>query len=117
MLLYEWLRDAATSSGGAKALVYRDTYLSWRGLIHRVARQEQAGTATGEPAPPAGDAAHLRHLRFGSRAPDLGASPLQQAQRTAVRRRAADRPLHLDLLGLGQGGDPHPGQSRGGGAE
>jgi long-chain acyl-CoA synthetase len=39
MLLYEWLRDAATSSGGAKALVYRDTYLSWRGLIHRVERR------------------------------------------------------------------------------
>jgi len=39
MLLYQWLEDAVKSKGGAKALIYRDTYLSWRGLIHRVDRR------------------------------------------------------------------------------
>ena len=27
------------AKGGAKALIYRDTYLSWRGLGHRVDRR------------------------------------------------------------------------------
>jgi long-chain acyl-CoA synthetase len=39
MLLYRWLQDVVTSKGGAKALIYRDTYLSWRGLMHRVDRR------------------------------------------------------------------------------
>src|SRR3989442_12246023 len=41
MLLYRWLTDAMSSHGSAKALVYRDTYLSWRGLHHRVERRAQ----------------------------------------------------------------------------
>jgi len=39
MLLYRWLKDTVKQKGGAKALVYRDTYLSWRGLLHRVDRR------------------------------------------------------------------------------
>src|SRR4051794_13605773 len=33
--------DATRTRGSAKALVYRDTYLSWRGLQHRVERRVQ----------------------------------------------------------------------------
>src|SRR5262249_11613145 len=40
-LLYEWLDRATTESANAKALVYRDNYLSWRGLRHRVDRRAQ----------------------------------------------------------------------------
>jgi long-chain acyl-CoA synthetase len=40
-LLYKWLTDATRAQGSAKALVYRDTYLSWRGLSHRVDRRVQ----------------------------------------------------------------------------
>jgi len=39
MLLYRWLENAVNAKGGAKALIYRDTYLSWRGLLHRVDRR------------------------------------------------------------------------------
>lgn len=39
MLLYNWLKTAVKAKGSAKALVYRDTYLSWRGLSHRVDRR------------------------------------------------------------------------------
>ena len=38
-LLYNWLKAAADAQGNAKALVYRDNYLSWRGLLHRVDRR------------------------------------------------------------------------------
>ncbi|MGC9984234.1 MAG: class I adenylate-forming enzyme family protein [Polyangia bacterium] len=43
-LLYEWLDNAAgarreTAAGGGQALIYRDTYLSWHGLRHRVNRR------------------------------------------------------------------------------
>ncbi len=47
MLLYRWLTDAMNSRGSAKALVYRDTYLSWRGLHHRVERRAQEFGAMG----------------------------------------------------------------------
>jgi long-chain acyl-CoA synthetase len=41
-LLYEWLqRIVKDQGGGGTALVYRDTYLSWRGLLHRVDRRAQ----------------------------------------------------------------------------
>jgi len=40
-LLYDWLKTAAKAQGNAKALVYRDNYLSWRGLLHRVDRRAQ----------------------------------------------------------------------------
>jgi long-chain acyl-CoA synthetase len=40
-LLYDWLKSAAKAQGNAKALVYRDNYLSWRGLLHRVDRRAQ----------------------------------------------------------------------------
>jgi long-chain acyl-CoA synthetase len=39
MLLYRWLQDIVKTKGGTKALIYRDTYLSWRGLMHRVDRR------------------------------------------------------------------------------
>lgn len=39
MLLYRWLSEVARSNGNGKALMYRDTYLSWRGLQHRVDRR------------------------------------------------------------------------------
>ncbi|MBN2575261.1 MAG: acyl--CoA ligase [Deltaproteobacteria bacterium] len=42
-LLYEWLEAAVqgrTAAGGSgHAIVYHDTYLSWRGLLHRVERR------------------------------------------------------------------------------
>ena len=42
-LLYEWLDNAAGgrqgNTGGGQALIYRDTYLSWHGLRHRVNRR------------------------------------------------------------------------------
>jgi long-chain acyl-CoA synthetase len=38
-LLYDWLKSSAKGQGNAKALVYRDNYLSWRGLLHRVDRR------------------------------------------------------------------------------
>jgi acyl-CoA synthetase (AMP-forming)/AMP-acid ligase II len=43
-LLYDWLQRAVRdrgASGSGTALVYRDTYLSWRGLAHRVDRRAQ----------------------------------------------------------------------------
>ena len=47
MLLYRWLTEATNTRGTAKALVYRDTYLSWRGLQHRVERRAQEFAAMG----------------------------------------------------------------------
>jgi long-chain acyl-CoA synthetase len=47
MQLYEWLSKVAADRGSAKALVYRDTYLSWRGFLHRVDRRAQELTALG----------------------------------------------------------------------
>ena len=41
MQLYQWLTTVASDRGSEKALVYRDTYLSWRGLLHRVDRRAQ----------------------------------------------------------------------------
>src|SRR5688572_6993935 len=46
-LLYNWLKDAAEARGNNKALVYRDNYLSWRGLLHRVDRRAQEFKAMG----------------------------------------------------------------------
>jgi len=40
-ILGKWLVEATRARGSAKALVYRDTYLSWRGLEHRVERRAQ----------------------------------------------------------------------------
>ena len=47
MQLYQWLSNVATDRGSGKALVYRDTYLSWRGLLHRVDRRAQELHAMG----------------------------------------------------------------------
>jgi acyl-CoA synthetase (AMP-forming)/AMP-acid ligase II len=47
MLLYRWLQDVVNSKGGAKALIYRDTYLSWRGLMHRVDRRADEFVSVG----------------------------------------------------------------------
>lgn len=47
MLLYRWLDQATDERGSAKALVHRDTYLSWRGLHHRVDRRAQEFAAMG----------------------------------------------------------------------
>src|SRR5207237_9444035 len=47
MLLYRWLNEATQDRGNAKARVYRDTYLSWRGLQHRVDRRAQELAALG----------------------------------------------------------------------
>src|SRR5262245_10901450 len=46
-LLYKWLTESTRAQGSAKALVYRDTYLSWRGLSHRVDRRVQEFSAMG----------------------------------------------------------------------
>jgi long-chain acyl-CoA synthetase len=47
MQLYDWLSKVASDRGSGKALVYRDTYLSWRGLLHRVDRRAQELHAMG----------------------------------------------------------------------
>ncbi|MES1204935.1 MAG: class I adenylate-forming enzyme family protein [Pseudomonadota bacterium] len=47
MQLYQWLTTIAADRGSGKALVYRDTYLSWRGLLHRVDRRAQELHAMG----------------------------------------------------------------------
>lgn len=47
MLLYSWLEKAVKSKGSARALIYRDTYLSWRGLKHRVDRRAREFDAMG----------------------------------------------------------------------
>jgi long-chain acyl-CoA synthetase len=47
MQLYEWLSSSASNQSSGKALVYRDTYLSWRGLLHRVDRRAQELRALG----------------------------------------------------------------------
>ncbi|HXJ20783.1 MAG TPA: class I adenylate-forming enzyme family protein [Polyangia bacterium] len=47
MQLYEWLSGFASNQSANKALVYRDTYLSWRGLLHRVDRRAQELHALG----------------------------------------------------------------------
>jgi long-chain acyl-CoA synthetase len=47
MQLYQWLSNVASGQSGDKALVYRDTYLSWRGLLHRVDRRAQELLALG----------------------------------------------------------------------
>ena len=47
MQLYEWLSSFASNQSSGKALVYRDTYLSWRGLLHRVDRRAQELHALG----------------------------------------------------------------------
>ena len=47
MQLYDWLTRVSTERGSGKALVYRDTYLSWRGLLHRVDRRAQELHAMG----------------------------------------------------------------------
>jgi long-chain acyl-CoA synthetase len=46
-VLGKWLVEATKARGSAKALVYRDTYLSWRGLEHRVERRAQEFTTMG----------------------------------------------------------------------
>lgn len=46
-MLHKWLTEATRTRGSAKALVYRDTYLSWRGLQHRVERRVQEFGAMG----------------------------------------------------------------------
>jgi long-chain acyl-CoA synthetase len=51
-LLYDWLETALKERGNSRstatnALVYRDTYLSWRGLLHRVDRRAQDLKALG----------------------------------------------------------------------
>src|SRR5688572_1705745 len=46
-LLYEWLDRVTSDRGNAKALVYRDNYLSWRGLKHRADRRAQEFHAMG----------------------------------------------------------------------
>ncbi len=47
MILHKWLHESTKKRGGAKALVYRDTYLSWRGLEHRAARRAQEFASMG----------------------------------------------------------------------
>ena len=46
-LLYDWLKKAAKAQGNNKAVVYRDNYLSWRGLLHRVDRRAQEFNSMG----------------------------------------------------------------------
>ena len=50
-LLFEWLENTVqrrpASAGSGRAVVYHDTYLSWRGLLHRVDRRAQELTSMG----------------------------------------------------------------------
>jgi len=51
-ILNEWLGRSVRAKGSTRALIYRDTYLSWRGLQHRVDRRarelQQLGIRSGE---------------------------------------------------------------------
>lgn len=53
-LLFEWLENAvkgrAAVGGSGHAIVYHDTYLSWRGLLHRVERRARELAAMGVSA-------------------------------------------------------------------
>jgi acyl-CoA synthetase (AMP-forming)/AMP-acid ligase II len=53
-LLFEWLENAVrgrTAGGGSRhAVVYHDTYLSWRGLLHRVERRARELASMGVAA-------------------------------------------------------------------
>jgi long-chain acyl-CoA synthetase len=40
-LLYDWLKKTATVQGNNKAIVCRDNYYSWRGILQRVDRRAQ----------------------------------------------------------------------------
>ena len=44
-LLYDWLKTAAKQRGNAKALVYRDNYLSWYQLDEYQSEAEALGLA------------------------------------------------------------------------
>jgi acyl-CoA synthetase (AMP-forming)/AMP-acid ligase II len=50
-LLFEWLENAVqrrlAGAASGHAVIYRDTYLSWRGLLHRVERRAQEFAAMG----------------------------------------------------------------------
>ena len=50
-LLFEWLENAVrgrtTANGSGHAIIYHDTYLSWRGLLHRVERRARELAAMG----------------------------------------------------------------------
>jgi acyl-CoA synthetase (AMP-forming)/AMP-acid ligase II len=46
-ILSKWLEAAASARGSQRALIYRDSYLSWRGLQHRVERRAQELRAMG----------------------------------------------------------------------
>lgn len=46
-ILSKWLENAAKLHGSQRAIVYRDSYLSWRGLAHRVERRAQELRAMG----------------------------------------------------------------------
>lgn len=50
-VLYEWLSKSAKAQGNNKAVVYRDNYVSWRGLLQRVDRRAEelkgSGIGTG----------------------------------------------------------------------
>ena len=50
-LLFEWLENAVRSrtavGGSGHAIIYHDTYLSWRGLLHRVERRAREIAAMG----------------------------------------------------------------------
>ncbi|MBW2730973.1 MAG: acyl--CoA ligase [Deltaproteobacteria bacterium] len=47
MLLYGWLKETVKSKGSTKALIYRDTYFSWRGLAHRVDKRAREFSSMG----------------------------------------------------------------------
>lgn len=46
-MFYEWLEDAARHQGTAHAVIQRDTYLSFRGLLHRAGRRTEELRALG----------------------------------------------------------------------
>ena len=50
-LLFEWLehtvQSRAAAGGSGHAIIYHDTYLSWRGLLHRVERRARELVAMG----------------------------------------------------------------------
>jgi acyl-CoA synthetase (AMP-forming)/AMP-acid ligase II len=50
-LLFEWLentvRSRTAAGGSGHAIIYHDTYLSWRGLLHRVERRAREIAAMG----------------------------------------------------------------------
>src|ERR1017187_7882566 len=116
-LLFEWLENTVRSrtavGGSGHAIIYHDTYLSWRGLLHRVERRAREIAAMGIRAldwaaggrhrSPRGGALHTRRRRRsqGSRTRcDPTSGYRRHPPRSFQYRARHQRPLRRSTLRL-----------------